>query len=136
MNNYKNLFNSSTNKPSSDLYDKVLNRIAQEKNILIIKKRLIISSITFSISFVCFISSIFAFISAASASGFSEFFALIFSDFGTILSYWQNFALSLLETAPIINFILFLVVSIFTIFLSRFLTKDIKNFINYSHIKI
>lgn len=41
-------------------------------------------------------------------SGFSEYIAILFSDGGTLLSYWKEFLLSVAERAPIIGTALFL----------------------------
>ncbi len=130
MQNLINLY-----KTPSDLYQKVLNRIENEKNIAIIKKRLIVSSVVFSIAITCFVFSILFFLTAASQSGFSQMFSLIFSDFNIIPTYFTNFILSLLESLPTFNIILSLLMVLFVSSVSRFLTKDIKNFVIYSHVK-
>lgn len=41
-------------------------------------------------------------------SGFSEYFSILFSDGGTLLSYWKEFLISLAEQAPVFGATLFL----------------------------
>lgn len=64
-------------------------------------------------------------------SGFISIFSLIFSDTAIVLSLWQNFALSLLETLPVNAILLtgFLAVAFFGSI--RFLSNNLKN--NYEY---
>jgi hypothetical protein len=58
-------------------------------------------------------------------SGFYEYFSLIFSDTGSILSYWKELILSLTESLPIFSIISVLSL-LFICFLSlRYLMKQI-----------
>lgn len=41
-------------------------------------------------------------------SGFSEYFSILFSDGGTVLLYWKEFMLALVEQAPVFGATLFL----------------------------
>ena len=60
-------------------------------------------------------------------SGFYEYFSLIFSDSGSIISYWKEFAFSLVESLPLTSIILTLSL-IFFFFLSiRYIMKQINN---------
>jgi len=122
-------------KPSEELYNKILNRISNEKSIVAMRKRLIFTSFVFAFSVSCFVLSGLFFLSAVSKSGFFQMFSLIFSDFKVISSYSTSFILSLLESLPIFNIILSLVMVLFVSFVAKFLTKDIKNLVFYTHIK-
>ena len=58
-------------------------------------------------------------------SGFYEYFSLIFSDGGSIVSYWKELVLSLAESLPVMS-IIFALSLVFVFFLSmRFLMKQI-----------
>jgi glucan phosphoethanolaminetransferase (alkaline phosphatase superfamily) len=58
-------------------------------------------------------------------SGFYEYFSLIFSDGGSMFSYWKELILSLAESLPIMS-IVFTLSLIFVFFLSlRYLMKQI-----------
>ena len=45
--------------------------------------------------------------------GFINFFSLMFSDFSSVVTYWQSFAMILLETLPALSLALFLAVFIY-----------------------
>jgi len=58
-------------------------------------------------------------------SGFYEYFSLIFSDSGLMLSYWKEFIFSLAESLPTMS-IIFTLSSVFVFFLSlRYIMKQI-----------
>ena len=58
-------------------------------------------------------------------SGFFEYFSLIFSDTGSILSSWKEFVSSLMESLPVVSVVLTLSL-LFICFLSlRYLMKQI-----------
>jgi len=58
-------------------------------------------------------------------SGFYEYFSLIFSDTGSILSYWRELIFSLMESLPVVS-IIFTLSLLFICFLSlRYLMKQI-----------
>jgi len=44
----------------------------------------------------------------AAASGFGQYFSLVFSNSGAMLSDWQDFAWTMVESAPVTGFALFL----------------------------
>jgi hypothetical protein len=43
--------------------------------------------------------------SEAARSGFAAFVSLVFSDFSVVLTYWNDFALSLLDSLPVYGFV-------------------------------
>jgi hypothetical protein len=58
-------------------------------------------------------------------SGFYEYFSLLFSDTGSIISYWKEFTFSIAESLPIISIISVLSL-LFVCFLSlKYLIKQI-----------
>jgi len=60
-------------------------------------------------------------------SGFYEYFSLVFSDSGLILSVWKEFTFSLVESLPVLS-IIFTLSLIFVFFLSlRYMAKQIIN---------
>ena len=110
------------------LFEKIILRIGVEKNKIAIKRKIVVFSIMLAISFVWLFPAIKMAYSGFINSGFTQLFSLIFSDTSVVMSLWQNFALSLLETLPI-NGILITGVLAFLFFGSlRFLFKNIKGF--------
>jgi hypothetical protein len=113
-----------------DLPEGILNRIMArfkaEQRLLTVKRRLVIFSIGFIGSAVAFVPVFKMVQLEISSSGFLQFFSLLFSDFGTVASYWQNFAMSLLETLPAFSLAVFLTVIFVLLESSKFLARDIK----------
>jgi len=59
------------------------------------------------------------------ASGFAEYFSLIFSDWEIVSAYWQNFSLSLLEVLPVMSLAAFLTVILILLESVRHLSMEI-----------
>jgi len=111
-------------QPPKGLFEKILKRIHKEERLLVLRKVIIFSFILLG-SLAGFAPSLKMLISDLDNSRFINFFSLIFSDFSTVATYWQNFAMILLETLPVLSLALFL--SILLIFLQS--TKSLlKNF--------
>jgi len=112
-------------EPPDDLLPKILNRIQREKRLITIKRRIAIFSLGVLGSAVAFAPAFSALQAGISQSGFADFFSLIFSDFGTIINLWDKFALSLLESLPVLNITLLFTI-IFTFLGSlKYLVKNI-----------
>lgn len=133
MKTYKDLLNLIENEPSKDLFNKIILRIKKEEKIFIIKKRLLIVSAVLFLSSVAFIFSAITTHTEFIKSGFFDFFSLMFSDFNTIIAYWQNFSMSLLESLPVVSVIIFLFTLIIFISSLKAFSKDIKIFFVYKH---
>jgi len=126
--NDKKLFsyNKSPETPD-DLFDKVILSIKKEEHrIAILKRRLAIFSLGIIGSVVAFIPAVRMVQAGFSESGFSHFFSLLFSDFGIIATYWQNFMISLLETLPIIHLAILLAITFVFLGSLKFLARDLK----------
>ncbi|PIT88235.1 MAG: hypothetical protein COU29_03135 [Candidatus Magasanikbacteria bacterium CG10_big_fil_rev_8_21_14_0_10_36_32] len=131
---YEKLFNYAEMPiMSANLFDSVMNRIKVESKAVKIRKNLII----FSVASICSLSATVVMVvvtqSDFSQSGFWQFFSLLFSDFGLMMNYWQNYILSLLGAFPATSMILLL--GSLLIFVKS-LAAVIKNFKKYqSYIK-
>jgi len=95
-------------KPRVDLYDRIINQINREEKLMILKRRLILSSSGLLLSVFAFIPLSFKLFSDITQSGFSHFFSLLFSDFNIIMANIGDYILSLLELAPVFSLSLFL----------------------------
>lgn len=112
---------------TSGLFEKIISRLDQERKLTKIKFRLAVFG-----SFL--IGSIIAFVPifnltrfALIKSGFIQFFSLLFSDTKIVLTYWENFAMSLLETLPVMNLIILLAIILVFLESLKLLLKDLKN---------
>jgi len=126
---YEKIFtNLKSPEPPENLFNKVMSRIRQEKNLLTVKRRMAVFSAGLISSAVAIIASFRVVESEMIKSGFIQFASLIFSDMGTVLSNWQNFVLALLESLPVVSIAVFLL-TIFAFLQSlKFLARDSKVF--------
>lgn len=116
------------------LFEETMLRIRREKKLLTIKRRIVIFSVIFIGSIIAFVPVFHSLEKSISESGFMQFLSLFFSDFKIVAIYWQSFALSLLETLPVLNLAIFLVVVLALLESVKFLAKDIKFFLpQHSH---
>lgn len=60
-------------------------------------------------------------------SGFIEYFSLLFSDTATVLPYWKEFALSLAESLPVVEVIIFATVTLVLLSSLSVVAKNIHN---------
>jgi len=126
--NWNKLFSYyQTPNPPDDLLGKIMKRISEEKRLLTLKRRLVIFSAGLIGAIVLFIPALKGVISGFAESGFTQYFSLLFSDAEIVLVYWQNYALSLLETLPVVNLILLLITVFAILELLKLLAKDLKN---------
>lgn len=128
QNDFEKLFNySQAPEPHSGLFDVIMKRIDGER-VRAAKRRFVIFSVGCIGSLAAVIPTFITMRTSMVQSGFTEFFSLLFSDAGSITAYWQNFALTLLESLPAVSIAAFLA-TVFVFFGSlRFLTRDIKLF--------
>ncbi len=130
MDEMENSFNFiKPSEPTAGLFDEILARIRREQRLRAAKRRMTIFSIGALGSIAAFVPVLRMTQSAFSASGFTGFFSLFFSDFEIITAYWQNFFFALLESFPAMSVVAFLGVILVFIQSLRFLTKDVKFFL-------
>ncbi len=108
------------------IFERVMAHIRLEQRFLTIKRRLMIFSFGFVGSAIALVPVFKLTQSSFAESGFLHFISLIFSDFGITVSYWQSFAMSLLETLPAMSLAILLAVIFIFLESLRFLARDIK----------
>lgn len=108
-----------------ELFSKVMNRLKAEKRLRQIRRRVFIFSAIFVLSCLAFVPAVIYAWREFESSGFGSYFSLIFFDFKTIASSWQEYILTLLESLPVFGLAAVLVV-VFTILSSlRALAKNL-----------
>jgi len=113
-------------EPPEGLYEKILQRIRNERNLLALRRRFVFFSILLVGSVAVFIPTLKAVQTGLYESGFSYFISLIFSDFEIIISYWQSFVMLLLGALPAMSLVL-LFTAIFAFLASiKFLARNTK----------
>jgi hypothetical protein len=91
----------STIEPSLNLKNSIINKIKKEEMKMTIYK-IVISSVVSLTSVLVAIIFVINIIQDASQSGLTNYLSLLLSDGASILSYWQSYALSIVESLPII----------------------------------
>ena len=110
----------------SGLFDKVILRIEWEKKILAIKNKLIFFSVLFAVSAAISLPLWVSLFKELSQSSFLQYLILPFYDLRAVAASWQDFSLSLLETAPAI-ILTFSLAALFMLLLSlQLMTKYLK----------
>jgi hypothetical protein len=124
-NNFERLFLQlpKTHAPST-LYASTLTRIAHAQ-----ERALRVRFTIYSFLCVLFVALLFPAISYThsqlTASGFFEYLSFAFSDGGSLFTYWQEFAVTLLEALPILGITLILFALFGLLNALRLLTKNI-----------
>ncbi len=115
----------TTINPPKGLLEKILKRIHKEERLLVLR-RIIIFSVMLTGSLLAFVPVLKILLADFGQSGFINFFYLIFSDFSSVATYWQSFAMILLETLPAASAALFLAVLLIFLQSAKSLIKNIK----------
>jgi len=123
-------------EPPGGLLQRIMARIQYERRLMSLKKRIIIFSLTLIISLaaVIFISKMT--MSVATASGFTSFFSLIFSDLRIVLINWQSYGLSLLESFPVLGATGVLVAILILMESLKYLVEDLGLLLTAQHLKL
>ena len=116
-------------EPPAGLFEKIMWRIQEERRLLVLKRRIAIFSAGLVGSVAAFVPVFRMVQTEIIDSGFWQFFSLVFSDFKIVTTYWQSFAMSLLERFPAISLVLFLACLLVFAELLRFLLRDIKKLV-------
>lgn len=124
---YRKLF-TQMNYPevSPDLSQRIIKRIEEENKFLAFKRKFYFCFLAMTGSIVLFAQAIKWTVSRAAESGFADFFSLIFSDFRVLASYWQSYIMSLMETLPVLDFVLMAAAILLFLLSVRFFLKNIK----------
>ena len=130
MNNYQKLLNNLSNSQATEgLYRAVISRVATEQNHSA-RKQFILAFGSLAASVVAAVSAILVLLASLTQSGFWKFVSLAFSDGGTVMTYWKEFSMSLLESFSMPEMIVSLV-CVFAVILSlKFLLKNKNAFSN------
>lgn len=100
---------SYTIEPPVGLADRIMDKIRLEQRKLAMRKAALFS-FTFLASLIALFPAFKMLNSDMANSGFLSFSSLIFSDFSTVMIYWRNFGMAVLETLPAMSFAIFLAV--------------------------
>jgi hypothetical protein len=124
---YRNNFIGDILEPPKDLFGRIMNRIRREQRLGRIKQRIVIFSVGAIASLAAVFPAFQMLKTELAASGFFTFSSLLFSDFAIVSAYWQNFALSLLESLPVMGLAAVLAAALAFFGSLKLLTGNIRN---------
>jgi hypothetical protein len=113
-------------EPPEGLLQKIMNRINKEERIASLRKRIFVlfGGMLGSLGIFGYVFK--AAKAAATESGFSDYFSLIFSNPSIILNYWQNLLGTLLESFPVMETAILLLLAFIILQILKYTTKDMK----------
>jgi len=124
---YEKLFTYITSPvPPKDLFSKIISNIELSKRKRVLIKRVAVFSVSLLGSLAALVPAVLILRTNFTESGFYQYFSLMFSDFGTIISYWQDYFTSLLESLPVFSLIFLLLSILWFISSLEYLAKNIK----------
>ena len=107
------------------LFTRIICAIDREQ-VLRTKRRILVARISSWLSAVSLVVVFVNTVSQFQTSGFFNYFSLLFSDGGTVLSFWREFALSLAESLPWLGLsLIFATLFVFLVSL-RFTAKNLQ----------
>lgn len=114
-------------EPPEYLFSMVMDRIAEEKRRLIVKRKVAFFAAWFAVSLGASSAAVRMLWSAMAESGFITFFRLVFSDFRTVIDSWESYSYALLETMPTARLSIFLGASIVVLLSFKLLSCNIED---------
>ncbi len=126
LKDYEKLFTHIDYKePPSGLLDKIILHIYSERRRQVLRTRIVLFGTLSFVAIAALVPAWQGLQSGISQSGFLQFISLIFSDSAVVITYWQNFALSLLESLPALEAAAVLGAIFAFLFSLKFLIRDI-----------
>ena len=123
-------------EPADSLLPRIMKTIALERQRQILRRKIFIFSTCFSLVLLSIIPAIKFFITDISYSGFGEYLRLASTDFSTISTYWQEWAMSLLESLPALSLAILLLISVALLISFKNILNNFKKFSKLSHLTI
>ncbi|PIU75295.1 MAG: hypothetical protein COS76_01545 [Candidatus Portnoybacteria bacterium CG06_land_8_20_14_3_00_39_12] len=110
------------------LFNEIMLRIKTEQRKAIVRRKIAIFSFVLVVSLSGFIPALGMAWTDLADSGFVQLFSLAFSDTKIMMTYWQNYLLSLLESLPITGLMVVGISLLALLGSLKFLYKNIKVF--------
>lgn len=123
--NFKQLFSEIREIPVPvGLLGRVVTRVNEERRYSVFRKRFFVYSAISLMSMAVFVYSVSWLSLSVAESGFGEILGLLGTDFGIVISSWQSYSLSLLETAPVASLTFLLSSFALLMYFARFFLKN------------
>jgi len=130
--NYQKLLSQlETPRANSVLLNKIMLKIDLESQRISLKRRLFAFGLLTATTASALVPAFQLVITRLNESGFSTFFSLLFSDFSIVLREWQTFFASLMESFPIMSFVLLLAGLLIFIQILKLFIKNLNLILTY-----
>lgn len=130
-NNLEKLFaNLKSPEPPEKLFPNIISLIHKEQKLSVIRTRFVIFSITFIGSIIALLPVIQTLKTSLSESGFMNFSSLILSDLEVVINNWQDYSITLLESLPVINIVILLIVLFVLLKSIQYMALNFKKFLH------
>jgi len=130
--NYQKLFSQlKTPQASLGLLNKIMFKIDLESQRISLKRRLFAFGLMTAATAGALVPAFQMVITRLNESGFNTFFSLLFSDFSIVLREWQTFFASLMESFPIMSFVLLLAGLLIFIQVLKLFIKNLNLILTY-----
>ncbi len=119
-------------EPAKELLQKILSLIATEQKLNRLRWQIGLVSTVSVASVTALLPAIKMFYGDITSSGFARLFSLLFSDPRLIVAAWNDFALSILESMPVMSILLVSSILFLLLGALRILFKDITKMHSYA----
>lgn len=103
QNHEKEPVHQKTPNAPTGLLNAIMERIKEEQRLLTIRRRITLFSLAAAASFAVCIPALNTTKAELAQSGIAQFLSLALSDPGTVFMLWSDFALSVLESIPVLS---------------------------------
>lgn len=125
MSNFQKIYESIEKKePDSDLLANIMLKISREQRLGLYRKMAAHASVS-ALSLGLLLSSFYYIYTNLAQSAFFDLLSLFFSDFGIVLSFWQDYLLSVLESLPLMSLMIFFASTLLLLEMARRLVDDL-----------
>lgn len=108
QNQEKQPAHQKTPEAPAGLFNAIMERIKEEQRLLTIRHRITLFSLAAAVSLAICIPALNAARTELAQSGAVQFLSLAFSDPESVFMFWSDFALSILESIPVLSIAIFL----------------------------
>ncbi len=114
--------------PADDLLTRVLARLDMEIKLRAVRRRLAVFGLAFFAALVVLVPAMLSLADNLNSSGFIQYSSLLFYDWQSVLSMWQSFGYSLLESLPIFSLVIVLAAILALLESTKYLVNNLVSF--------
>jgi hypothetical protein len=123
-------------EPAERLFSQIMAGVSLEKQRQLSRRKLFIFSAFFGLTLLASVPVLQMFISDLNYSGFGDYLRLALTDFSSVLIYWQDWTLSILESLPALSLAALMVIVAGLLISLKNILANAKNFYKLNHLTI